>query len=72
MTALYQKDDPFIASDAVFGVRNSLIVDLIKHPADQKHPKPYCTLEYNFVLPTLDQMSEFKAAKSKEKQSTGL
>ena len=33
MTHLFVKDSPYLDSDAVFGVRNSLIVDFAKHAA---------------------------------------
>ncbi|KAG0142807.1 hypothetical protein CROQUDRAFT_109619 [Cronartium quercuum f. sp. fusiforme G11] len=72
VTAVYLSGDPFIASDAVFGVRNSLIVKLIEHPADQSYSKPYCTLEQNFVLPTLDEVAQLKAEILENKKSSAL
>jgi hydroxyquinol 1,2-dioxygenase len=54
-THLFVSDSPYLDSDAVFGVRNSLIVDFKKHPAG-KAPggrvldKPYYTAHYDFRL----------------------
>lgn len=47
-TELYLNGDPYLDSDAVFGVRRSLIVDL-----EQRNPPdgaPYYTVSYDFVL----------------------
>ncbi len=32
VTHLFVKDSPYLDSDAVFGVRNSLVVEFPKHP----------------------------------------
>ena len=55
VTHLFVSDSPFIESDVVFGVRNSLIVDFKEHPAgkapDGRMMKtPYHSCSYDFVL----------------------
>jgi hydroxyquinol 1,2-dioxygenase len=55
VTHIFVKDSPYLDSDAVFGVRNSLVVDFPKHPPgkapDGRHMnKPYYTAKYDFRL----------------------
>ena len=55
ITHLFVSDSPFIESDAVFGVRKSLIVDFRKHPAGQapdgrELKEPWYECEYDFRL----------------------
>lgn len=61
-TALYLREDPFIKSDAKFGVKNSLIVDITHHASDQPHPDTCWNLNYDFILPTLEEAKEFQKA----------
>jgi hydroxyquinol 1,2-dioxygenase len=54
-THLFVGDSPFLDSDAVFGVRNSLIVDFEKHPPGTAPDgrvldQPYYTAHYDFRL----------------------
>lgn len=54
-THLFVSDSPYLDSDAVFGVRNSLIVDYAQHPAGtapdgRQLDKPYYTAGYDFKL----------------------
>lgn len=54
-THLFAEDSPFLDSDAVFGVRDSLIVPYLKHapgtaPDGRKMDKPYHTASYDFAL----------------------
>ncbi len=54
-THLFVKGDAYLDSDAVFGVKQSLVVDFKPHPAGPtpdggKSAAPYCTAEYNFKL----------------------
>ena len=54
-THLFVSDSPYLDSDAVFGVRNSLIVDYAKHPAGtapdgRAMDKPFHTAGYDFKL----------------------
>jgi len=65
-TALYFKGDDFLYSDAVFGVKASLVVEL-KKVQDEKRSKqlgfprymePFWLCSYDIVLPTLDQVKK--------------
>ena len=43
--------DPFLDSDPVFAVRNSLIIDTTKHDNDEGNRKaPFHTAEFDFVM----------------------
>jgi len=55
ITHLFVKDSPYLDSDAVFGVRNSLIVDFPRHapgraPDGRTMDQPYYTAKYDFRL----------------------
>jgi hydroxyquinol 1,2-dioxygenase len=55
VTHIFVKDSPYLDSDAVFGVRNSLIVDFDQHPPGKAPDgrtlaKPYYTAQYDFRL----------------------
>lgn len=56
VTALYIRGDPFETSDAVFGVKSSLIID-VKTVEDEAVAKKYGVskgdwlIEWDFVLP---------------------
>ncbi|KAF9455852.1 intradiol ring-cleavage dioxygenase [Collybia nuda] len=67
VTALYLKGDPYITSDAVFGVRTSLIVDpkLVTDVSASKsrgfaEAKPHLLLKQDFVLGTLEECAEVR------------
>ena len=70
ITALYIRGDPYETSDAVFGVKNSLVVDF--HPADHMVAKKYdvavgsAVLEYDFVLVSEKEAADLRAEKSKK------
>jgi hydroxyquinol 1,2-dioxygenase len=54
-THLFVKGDAYLDSDAVFGVKRSLVVDFKPHPAGPtpdggKSAAPFCTAEYDFRL----------------------
>ena len=57
-TELYLNNDPYLESDVVFGVRSSLIVDVVRHDTSASNGDaarfdvgpPYSTLHYDFVL----------------------
>ena len=54
-TELYLNDDPYLDSDVVFGVRSSLIVDLVRcelaeEAARYQVTTPFYTVHYDFVL----------------------
>ena len=55
VTHVFRGDDKYLDSDAVFGVRSSLISDWIKKPAGtapdgSKMAEPFYTLDFDFVL----------------------
>jgi hydroxyquinol 1,2-dioxygenase len=55
VTHIFVKDSPYLDSDAVFGVRNSLIVDFPQHapgkaPDGRVMDKPYYSAKYDFRL----------------------
>ena len=68
--ALYIRGDPYETSDAVFGVKQSLIVDFDK--ADAETAKKYeveegsLVLKHDFVLITEEESSDVRNQKSKE------
>jgi catechol 1,2-dioxygenase len=54
-THLFVNGDTYLDSDAVFGVKDSLIVDFVRHAdaaelADRGVSQPFYTAEYDFVL----------------------
>ena len=54
-THLFVTDSPYLDSDAVFGVRNSLVVEFDAHPPGmapdgRKMSVPYHTAHYDFRL----------------------
>jgi hydroxyquinol 1,2-dioxygenase len=54
-THLFVKGDPYLDSDAVFGVKGSLVVEFRRHPPGAtpdggRCDEPYCTAEYDFRL----------------------
>ena len=50
ITHVFRDGDPYLDSDAVFGVRPSLVADWVRHEADGIFDEPYFTLDYDFVL----------------------
>jgi hydroxyquinol 1,2-dioxygenase len=56
VTHLFQSGDKWIENDAVYGVKEPLIVDFKKMPAGSKTPggelmnEPFCVVHYDFVL----------------------
>jgi catechol 1,2-dioxygenase len=46
-THIFVEGDPYLESDAVFGVKSSLVVPFVRHDDEEK---PYYTAEYEFVL----------------------
>jgi hydroxyquinol 1,2-dioxygenase len=54
-THLFRAGDPYLDSDAVFGVRSSLIGDFVRHdggttPDGSRHDGPFYVLQHRFVL----------------------
>ncbi len=70
ITALYLRGDPYETTDAVFGVKSSLVVDLI--PLPQSLATQYSLLlnslllEYEFVLVTEKETSDLRDERSKK------
>ena len=62
ITHVFAAGDEYLANDAVFGVKDSLIADFTEHPAgtpapDGKTPdQPYYTVHYDLVLATTEEM----------------
>ncbi len=56
ITHLFVRGDPYLDSDAVFGVKDSLIVDFVEHapgtaaPDGSRLEQPFVTVSYDFVL----------------------
>lgn len=55
ITHVFRNGDRYLDSDAVFGVRSSLIADWVEHPAGptpdgQQSTGPFYTLDFDFVL----------------------
>lgn len=55
ITHLFLRGDPYLTSDAVFGVKEALVIDFIEHDdpaaaAANKVANPYFTATYDFVL----------------------
>ena len=54
-THLFVKGDPYLDSDAVFGTKDSLVVDFIRHDSEEEAVRyhvaaPFYMVEYDFVL----------------------
>ena len=70
-SALYLRNDPYESSDAVFGVKNSLVVD-VKRVEDPAMAKKYgvemgsALLEYDFVLVTESEALELREKEAAE------
>jgi catechol 1,2-dioxygenase len=47
-TALFSSDDKYVESDAVFGVKSSLVVEYVLR--ENKGAQPYFEVERDFVL----------------------
>ncbi len=59
-THLFVSGDPYLDSDAVFGTKDSLVVDFIRHDSAEEAERfhitaPFYTVEYDFVLRPLAQ-----------------
>ncbi len=55
ITHVFRDPDEYLDSDAVFGVRSTLLAPWVRHPAGQapdgsEMTRPYFTLQYDFVL----------------------
>ena len=59
VTHLFPSDSPYLDSDTVFGVKEGLIVDFVRHepgvaPTGEKVDAPFYTCEYHFQLAPLE------------------
>ena len=57
ITHVFRRDDRYLDSDAVFGVRSTLIADWERHPPGKapdgtESTVPFYTLDFKFVLDT--------------------
>ena len=50
ITHVFRDGDEYLDSDAVFGVRSSLIADWVRHEPDAAESEPWYSLDYEFVL----------------------
>ncbi|KAL4914894.1 Intradiol ring-cleavage dioxygenase [Aspergillus aurantiobrunneus] len=70
ITALYLRNDPFETSDAVFGVKDSLVVDIgkagPKYAAKYGVSEDHALLTYDFILVSDAETSELRAQNSKD------
>jgi hypothetical protein len=70
-SALYLKDDPYESTDAVFGVKDSLVVP-IKRIEDDEQAKKYgvklgsALLTYDFILVTDEAAAKLRRQKAEE------
>jgi protocatechuate 3,4-dioxygenase beta subunit len=65
ISELFVVGDPYIGSDAVFGVKDSLIVDFVRHESAEDaekygRPVPFYTADYDFVLVPGETQDEIK------------
>jgi hydroxyquinol 1,2-dioxygenase len=65
ISELFNAGDPYLDSDAVFGVKDSLVVDYLLHDSPQDaekygRPVPFYTAEYDLVLVPGETRSEVK------------
>jgi catechol 1,2-dioxygenase len=54
-THLFARGDPYLDSDVVFGTKDSLVVDFVRHDSPEEAARhgvraPFYTVEYDFVL----------------------
>lgn len=75
ITALYFKDDVYVTSDAVFGVKSSLIVDpvMINDPAITlargfEEPRPHAYLKQDLILATVEEAVAYRQQVSEARQ----
>ncbi|HEY3164812.1 MAG TPA: intradiol ring-cleavage dioxygenase [Candidatus Limnocylindrales bacterium] len=50
ITHVFRDGDPYLDSDAVFGVRSSLVADWVRHDPEPGASQPWYSLDYDFVL----------------------
>ncbi|HEX6778566.1 MAG TPA: hypothetical protein VF099_10225, partial [Ktedonobacterales bacterium] len=57
-THLFVQGDPYLDSDAVFGTKDSLVVEFVRHDSPEEAARyqvaaPFYTVEYDFILKPL-------------------
>lgn len=57
-THLFVKGDPYLDSDAVFGTKDSLVAEFVRHDSEEEAAQygvraPFYTVEYDFILKPL-------------------
>jgi protocatechuate 3,4-dioxygenase beta subunit len=76
ITALYPRGDPYETSDPVFGVKESLIVDLgtvdAQTAAAYNIPEGTKLLSYNFVLASDEEAAALKVERAKEEANRAM
>ena len=76
VTALYPRGDPYETSDPVFGVKESLIVDLgtvdAQTAAAYNIPEGTKLLSYNFVLASDEEAAALKVERAKEEANRAM
>lgn len=60
-THLFVQGDPYLDSDAVFGTKDSLVVEFVRHDSPEEAARyqvaaPFYTVEYNFILKPLKKL----------------
>ena len=50
ITHVFRDGDPYLDSDAVFGVRSSLVAEWVRHDPEPGESEPWYSLDYDFVL----------------------
>ena len=58
-THLFVQGDPYLDSDAVFGTKDSLVVEFVRHDSPEEAARyqvaaPFYTVEYDFILKPLE------------------
>jgi hydroxyquinol 1,2-dioxygenase len=54
-THLFVADSQYLDSDAVFGMKESLVAQFERHPPDERSNTPYYTVKYDFRLRPVQQ-----------------
>jgi hydroxyquinol 1,2-dioxygenase len=50
ITHVFRNGDVYLDSDAVFGVRSSLVADWVRHDPEAGAGEPWYSLDFDFVL----------------------
>ncbi|WP_238162867.1 intradiol ring-cleavage dioxygenase [Kribbella capetownensis] len=63
ITHVFARGDKYLASDAVFGVKDSLIADFVEHPAGtapdgRTFGEPFYTVDYDLILATTEEAQQ--------------